>query len=293
MEKFAILGRNNLNMSYYFDSIINAAKPLIMGIVNVTPDSFSDGGKFFDTDKAVEYAIQILDEGADIIDIGGESTRPGAEPVGIAEEISRVIPVIKNIINLRPDTIISVDTTKSEVAEKALQAGARIINDISAATFDENILNVTKKYNAVIVLMHIKGTPKNMQDAPYYNDVIEEVKDFLSEQVAKAEKVGIKKIIIDPGIGFGKRVFENYELLKNIKSFNELNYPILMGLSRKSFIGKALNIEVTERENATTVAEMFAIQNGAKIIRTHNVKNTKEIIEILSYINNPKLLLNV
>ncbi len=293
MEKFAILGRNNLNMSYYFDSIINSAKPLIMGIVNVTPDSFSDGGKFFDTDKAVEYAIQILDEGADIIDIGGESTRPGAEPVGIAEEISRVIPVIKNIINLRPDTIISVDTTKSEVAEKALQAGARIINDISAATFDENILDVTKKYNAVIVLMHIKGTPKNMQDAPYYNDVIEEVKDFLSKRVAKAEKAGIKKIIIDPGIGFGKRVFENYELLKNIKSFNELNYPILMGLSRKSFIGKALDIEITERENATTVAEMFAIQNGAKIIRTHNVKNTKEIIEILSYINNPKLLLNV
>ena len=293
MEKFAILGRNNLNMSYYFDSIINAAKPLIMGIVNVTPDSFSDGGKFFNTDKAVEYAIQILDEGADIIDIGGESTRPGAEPVEVAEEIRRVVPVIKNIINLRPDTIISVDTTKSEVAEKALQAGARIINDISAATFDENILNVTKKYNAVIVLMHIKGTPKNMQDAPYYNDVIEEVKNFLSERVTKAEKTGIKKIIIDPGIGFGKRVFENYELLKSIKSFNELNYPILMGLSRKSFIGKALNIEVTERENATTVAEMFAIQNGVKIIRTHNVKNTKEIIEILSYINNPKLLLNV
>ena len=293
MEKFVIPERNNLNMNYYFDSIINATKPLVMGIVNVTPDSFSDGGKFFDTDKAVEYAIQLLDEGADIIDIGGESTRPGAEPVSVAEEINRVVPVIKNIINQRPNTIISVDTTKSEVAEKALQAGACIINDISAATFDENILNITKKYNAIIVLMHIKGTPKNMQDAPYYDDVVKEVKEFLSEQIAKAENFGIKKIIIDPGIGFGKRVFENYELLKNIKSFSELHYPILIGLSRKSFIGKALNIKITERENATTVAEMFAIQNGVKIIRTHNVKNTKEIIKILSYINNPKLLLNV
>ena len=231
-------------MSYYFDSIINSNKPLIMGIVNVTPDSFSDGGNFFDTDKAVNYALSLLDEGADIIDVGGESTRPGAKPVGIEEEINRVIPVIEKIIDKRPKSIISVDTTKSEVAEKALQAGAQIVNDISAATFDTKILDVVKKHNAIIVLMHIKGTPQNMQDAPYYENVVEEVKDFLSRQINKAESLGIKNIIIDPGIGFGKRVFENYELLKNIKTLGELNYPILVGLSRKSFIEKALNFSI-------------------------------------------------
>jgi dihydropteroate synthase len=141
--------------------------------------------------------------------------------------------------------------------------------------------------------MHIKGKPKNMQDAPHYNNVVSEVKDFLYRQIKLAEIKGIKKIIVDPGIGFGKRVFENYELLKNIKTFLDLNYPVLIGLSRKSFIGKALNLEVTDRENATTVTEMFSIQNGVKIVRTHNVRNTKEIIKVLSFINNPKLLVNV
>ncbi len=280
-------------MPDYFDSIINSKVPIIMGIVNVTPDSFSDGGKFLDTDRAVKHAFNLIDDGADIIDIGGESTRPGAESVNATDEINRVVPVIEKIIENRPETIISVDTSKSEVAEKALQAGARIVNDISAATFDENILNIVKKYNAIIVLMHIKGKPKNMQDAPHYNNVVSEVKDFLYRQIKLAEIKGIKKIIVDPGIGFGKRVFENYELLKNIKTFLDLNYPVLIGLSRKSFIGKALNLEVTDRENATTVTEMFSIQNGVKIVRTHNVRNTKEIIKVLSFINNPKLLVNV
>jgi dihydropteroate synthase len=280
-------------MPDYFDSIINSKVPIIMGIVNVTPDSFSDGGKFLDTDRAVKHAFNLIDDGADIIDIGGESTRPGAESVNATDEINRVVPVIEKIIENRPETIISVDTSKSEVAEKALQAGARIVNDISAATFDENILNIVKKYNAIIVLMHIKGKPKNMQDAPHYNNVVSEVKDFLYRQIKLSEIKGIKKIIVDPGIGFGKRVFENYELLKNIKTFLDLNYPVLIGLSRKSFIGKALNLEVTDRENATTVTEMFSIQNGVKIVRTHNVRNTKEIIKVLSFINNPKLLVNV
>ncbi len=277
----------------YFDNVIKSTSPLIMGIVNVTPDSFSDGGKYLNIDAAVSHAINLIENGADIIDIGGESTRPGAESVTIEEEIQRVIPVIEKLLSLSPKAVISIDTTKSEVAEKALESGALIVNDISGGTFDKNIFSVTKKYDAILVLMHIKGKPKTMQDAPYYDNVVLEVKDFLLKQIKIANDYGIQKIIIDPGIGFGKKVFENYELLKNLKEFYNLKYPVLIGVSRKSLIGKALNLDIHDRENATTIMEMFAIQNGAKIIRTHNVKNTREIIQLLSFINNPKQLLYV
>ncbi len=277
----------------YFDNVIKSTSPLIMGIVNVTPDSFSDGGKYLNIDAAVNHAINLIENGADIIDIGGESTRPGAESVTIEEEIQRVIPVIEKLLSLSPKAVISIDTTKSEVAEKALESGALIVNDISGGTFDKNIFSVTKKYDAILVLMHIKGKPKTMQDAPYYDNVVLEVKDFLLKQIKIANDYGIQKIIIDPGIGFGKKVFENYELLKNLKEFYNLKYPVLIGVSRKSLIGKALNLDIHDRENATTIMEMFAIQNGAKIIRTHNVKNTREIIQLLSFINNPKQLLYV
>ena len=277
----------------YFDNVIKSTSPLIMGIVNVTPDSFSDGGKYLNIDAAVNHAINLIENGADIIDIGGESTRPGAESVTIEEEIQRVIPVIEKLLSLSPKAVISIDTTKSEVAEKALESGALIVNDISGGTFDKNIFSVTKKYDAILVLMHIKGKPKTMQDAPYYDNVVLEVKDFLLKQIKIANDYGIQNIIIDPGIGFGKKVFENYELLKNLKEFYNLKYPVLIGVSRKSLIGKALNLDIHDRENATTIMEMFAIQNGAKIIRTHNVKNTREIIQLLSFINNPKQLLYV
>ncbi len=277
----------------YFDNVIKSTSPLIMGIVNVTPDSFSDGGKYLNIDAAVNHAINLIENGADIIDIGGESTRPGAESVTIEEEIQRVIPVIEKLLSLSPKAVISIDTTKSEVAEKALESGALIVNDISGGTFDKNIFSVTKKYDAILVLMHIKGKPETMQDAPYYDNVVLEVKDFLLKQIKIANDYGIQKIIIDPGIGFGKKVFENYELLKNLKEFYNLKYPVLIGVSRKSLIGKALNLDIHDRENATTIMEMFAIQNGAKIIRTHNVKNTREIIQLLSFINNPKQLLYV
>ncbi len=277
----------------YFDNVNKSTSPLIMGIVNVTPDSFSDGGKYLNIDAAVNHAINLIENGADIIDIGGESTRPGAESVTIEEEIQRVIPVIEKLLSLSPKAVISIDTTKSEVAEKALESGALIVNDISGGTFDKNIFSVTKKYDAILVLMHIKGKPKTMQDAPYYDNVVLEVKDFLLKQIKIANDYGIQKIIIDPGIGFGKKVFENYELLKNLKEFYNLKYPVLIGVSRKSLIGKALNLDIHDRENATTIMEMFAIQNGAKIIRTHNVKNTREIIQLLSFINNPKQLLYV
>ncbi|MCJ7553616.1 MAG: dihydropteroate synthase, partial [Ignavibacteriaceae bacterium] len=247
-------------------------KPYIMGILNITPDSFSDGGKYQDYESAVEHALNMIDDGADFLDIGGESTRPGSEPISIDEEIKRTIPVIKEIKKLRPDCVISIDTTKSEVAKKALENGASIVNDISALTFDKNIASIVQKFDAGLVLMHIKGTPKNMQDSPKYDNVIREVYDFLYEQTNFAVQKGIKKIFVDPGIGFGKRVEDNFEILKRLADFKSLGFPILIGLSRKSFIGKTLVLQVDQRDVQSTILESISVLNSARIIRTHNVK---------------------
>jgi dihydropteroate synthase len=248
-------------------------KPYVMGILNVTPDSFSDGGKYFDRDRATNYALEMIHEGVDIIDIGGESTRPGSDFVSFEEEIERVVPVIKNILEKNPEAVISVDTNKSKVAYSALNAGAKIINDISGGTFDTEILNIAAEFNAAFVMMHIKGTPKNMQKNPTYDNLIKEIKDFLYVQTEKAKHAGIKNIFIDPGIGFGKTVENNYEIIKKIKEFKNLGYPVLIGLSRKSFIGNSLNLKIDERDNATAILETMSVNNGADIIRTHNYKN--------------------
>jgi dihydropteroate synthase len=257
--------------------------PLIMGILNVTPDSFSDGGNYFSKEKAVEHALEMFEEGADIVDVGGESTRPGSEPVSMAEEIRRVIPVITEIISKKPDSLLSIDTTKSAVALEACKAGVRIINDISGLTFDSEIINVAKEFSATIVMMHIKGTPRNMQVNPFYENVITEICEFLEKQIKKAKDSGIKDIIIDPGIGFGKRVEDNFEILKNLSEFKKLGCPVLVGLSRKSFLGKALDLDMSERDIATSVAETIAIINGASIIRTHNVANAVNARKLLSF----------
>ncbi len=254
----------------------------VMGILNVTPDSFSDGGKYFKSDDAVNHGLEMLNEGADIIDIGGESTRPGAERVSTDEELRRIIPVINDILNKVPDAIISVDTTKKIIAEQALTHGAKIINDISALTFDPDLAEIIKKHNASLILMHMKGTPKDMQNNPYYEDVVNEVYDFLFERSQAAQKFGIKNIFIDPGIGFGKRIEDNFELIKRLNDFKSLGYPILIGVSRKSFIGKSLNIEISERDTASAIIESIAIKNGAKIIRTHNVKNGIQVTKLLN-----------
>lgn len=264
----------------------------VMGILNVTPDSFSDGGKYFNVDAAINHAIEMIDEGADFIDIGGESTRPGSEKVETGEELRRVIPVIEKIIEQKPEAVISIDTTKSLVAKEALNAGAKIVNDISGGTFDKNILKIVNDFKASFVIMHIKGTPKSMQQNPYYDDVVSEVYDYLSERVEEADKAGIKNIFIDPGIGFGKRVQDNYELLKRLDEFKSIGCPILIGLSRKSFIGKSLIKNVDERDNPTAIAETIAVNNGARIVRTHNVKNAIEAKKIINFVNNPEQFFN-
>ncbi len=262
--------------------------PYVMGILNITPDSFSDGGLYFNQDDAVKHALKMIEEGAAIIDIGGESTRPGAVKISSQQEIDRVIPVIKKILDEKPSTIISVDTTKNRVAEAALEVGANIINDISGLTFEPEIIDTVKSYGGSVAIMHIKGTPEDMQKNPYYEDVVLEIYDYLSKQTKSANKKGIENIFIDPGIGFGKTVEHNFEILRRLEDFKCLGYPIIIGLSRKSFIGKSLNLEVTERDNATSVVESIAINNGARIIRTHNVKYGVQVCKIMSLLNKSK-----
>ncbi len=271
--------------SYKFNNIeLNFDKPLIMGILNVTPDSFSDGGKYFSKDLAADHALKMIDEGADIIDIGGESTRPGSDPVSLDEELDRTIPVIKKLKSLRNDIVISIDTTKSKVAEQALNNGASIINDISGLTFDDKMIIVAKQFNAGVIIMHIKGNPKTMQQNPYYENVVKEVYDFLDSQSKKVFQNGVEKIIIDPGIGFGKRVEDNFTLIKNLETFQSIGYPIMIGLSRKSFIGQTLELEINDRDIATVILEAISVIKSARIIRTHNVKYCHQMVKLVNKI---------
>ena len=254
---------------------------LIMGILNVTPDSFSDGGKFIHLGKALAQVQYMENNGADIIDIGGESTRPGAVAVSLEEEINRTIPVIEAIRKIS-NISISIDTYKSEVAEKALLAGADFINDISGLTFDSRMMEIVKKFDVPVVLMHIKGTPRNMQTNPTYIDVIKDLLEFFSFQTQKALDFGIKKeqIIIDPGIGFGKQLDDNFILIRRLKEFSELGFPILIGPSRKSFIGVTLDSPPEYRLEGTLAAVSAGILNGASIVRVHDVKEVKRTVII-------------
>lgn len=259
-------------------------KPLIMGILNVTPDSFSDGGKYSDVDAAVRQARCMLDEGADIIDIGGESTRPGAEPVAADEQIGRVVPVVEAIRKqVSADIPISIDTTLSAVAKAALEAGADIINDISAGRDDEAILALAAETDAPIILMHSQGTPKTMQDNPYYDDVVQEVLAALYQQIDAALKAGIKKerIAIDPGIGFGKRKQDNIDLLAHLEAFVATGYPVLLGTSRKRFMGTICNIsEPSELVTATAVTTALGIMAGVQIFRVHDVWENRQAADV-------------
>jgi dihydropteroate synthase len=247
-------------------------KTLIMGILNITPDSFYDGGRNFDRNKAIEKAYELQKDGADIIDIGGESTRPGAEPVSLPEEIDRVCPVIEAITK-NIDIPISIDTYKSEVAEEALKLGASIVNDISGLNFDEKMAGVVSRHKSYIILMHIKGTPKNMQIDPYYDNLTEEIYSYLEKSKRKAAASGIeeKKIIIDPGIGFGKTLEDNYRIINNINYFKKMGCPVLIGLSRKSLI-KKLYDKPHDSLFATIALNSVSAVFGADIIRVHDVK---------------------
>ncbi len=257
-------------------------KTRIMGILNVTPDSFSDGGKHFDKDSAIRHAIQMAEDGADIIDIGGESTRPGSDAVDAEEEIKRTMPVIEALAK-KISLPISIDTYKSEVSRKALEAGASIVNDISGLRFDPRMPDVIAKYKAPVVIMHIKGAPKNMQQNPEYEALIPEIMDYLRESIAIAVRAGIHedKIIIDPGIGFGKTLEHNLEIINNLHEFKLLGKPVLIGPSRKSFIGKIFdNAPTDERLEGTAAAVAISILKGADIIRVHDVKYMARVAKI-------------
>jgi dihydropteroate synthase len=255
-----------------------SSRTFVMGILNITPDSFSDGGKYFDKDiqmqRIVVDAVRMEREGADFIDVGGESTRPGAQKVSADEEIQRVIPVISEI-KKHISIPISIDTYKHEVAEEALKAGAVIVNDISGFQFDEKIAEVTKKFNASCILMHIKGTPKEMQNNPVYENVTEEIKDYLSKSISIAKQAGIEQIIVDPGIGFGKTFAHNIEIIKKLNEFKSFGYPVLLGLSKKRFINEIYESNIDERSEGTMAANTVGILNGANIIRVHDVLENK------------------
>jgi len=278
-----------VNINAFNNWLVKSEKPyLIMGILNVTPDSFSDGGQFLKVENAFTHSVKMIEEGADIIDIGGESTKPFADPVSTDEELSRVIPVIEKIRS-EYDILISIDTTKSKVAEEAITAGANIINDVSAMEIDENMLQIAKNYNSPIIMMHMKGIPKNMQNNPTYDHLITEIKDYLSSRVKCAINAGIdkKNIIIDPGIGFGKSVEHNFEIINNLDSFVDLGFPVLLGASRKSFIGLTLDVEEKDRLEGSIAANVIGLQKGAKIFRVHDVLAAKKSLIIANKIFNP------
>lgn len=264
------------------EKIFDFRKAYLMGILNITPDSFSDGGKYLNSDTAVDFGLKMIDDGADIIDIGGESTRPGSDFISVEEEKNRVLPVIEKLLKVKSDLIISIDTTKSQIASTALDLGVKIVNDVSGMTLDENMISVCSKKDASVILMHMKGIPKTMQDNPKYNEIISDIYDHLQERIELAISNGIEKIIIDPGIGFGKSVEDNFTIIRRLKDFSTLGYPILIGLSRKTFIGKTLNLEVNERDFPTAILETISLMNSARIIRTHNIKNGRLIVDLIN-----------
>jgi dihydropteroate synthase len=271
----------------------NTTRTLVMGVLNVTPDSFSDGGKFLDVDRAVEHAREMARAGADIIDIGGESTRPGSAPVGAEEESRRVVPVVEQL----SDLLVSVDTMKAEVAEKALGAGARIVNDISALRFDPRMVEVVRQTGAGVVLMHMQGTPQTMQQDPQYEDVVTEVRMFLAERIGFAVAHGLKKsqIAVDPGIGFGKTVEHNLQLLARLEELSSLGCPVVVGTSRKSFLAKVLapheaepGRETDQRLWGTAATVAWAVEHGARVMRVHDVAAMANVVRMVEAVKQAK-----
>jgi dihydropteroate synthase len=258
-------------------------RTLLMGVLNVTPDSFSDGGRFFEWTRAVEQGKRLAEEGADILDLGGESTRPGSRPVSEEEELRRVIPVIEA---LRPEISlpISIDTRKAAVAERALQSGADMVNDISALRFDEGMAEVVSRRKVPVVLMHMRGHPETMQADTHYEDLVGEIREFFRERIDYAVSRGIPRdrIILDPGIGFGKSLEDKHNLilLKELRSFQDLNQPLMVGTSRKGFIGRILDLPPEEREEGTLATIVVAVQNGVNIVRVHDVRRARRAVQV-------------
>ena len=261
-------------------TLINLSTPKVMGIVNVTPDSFFDGGKLTDADAVVFQVEKMLQEGATFIDLGGYSSKPGAEFVSETEELNRVIPVVKLLVEKFPDILLSIDTFRSEVAKQAIENGAALINDISAGLLDENMLETVAKLQVPYIMMHMKGTPKTMQSLANYDDLLKEMNFYFSERIAKARRFGLNDIIIDPGFGFAKTLEQNYELLQNLELLQFHDLPILAGISRKSMIYKVLETSPGEALNGTTFLNAFCLQKGANILRVHDVKEAVECVKL-------------
>ena len=257
----------------------------VMGVLNVTPDSFYDGGKFMNDEKLLKQTKRIIDEGATFIDIGGASSRPGSDSVSQKEEIKRVIPAISTILKSYPKAIISIDTTSSEIAEKAVETGAAIVNDISGGTADKKMLETVASLGVPFIAMHMQGSPKTMQNNPTYQNVVSDVFSALERLSNKASQLGIKQLILDPGFGFGKSLSHNYQLLNQLEKFHSIGCPLLIGVSRKSMIQQILNVDAKNALNGTTVIHTIAAQKGASIIRAHDVKEAVQVFQIVNYLN--------
>lgn len=262
--------------------LLNFDSPIVMGILNVTPDSFYDGGNLSNEDKIIEKANQMLSEGATILDVGGYSSKPGATEVSEKEEINRVVPAIKSILSQFPEAILSVDTFRSSVAREAVNAGASIINDISAGELDPTMFATVRELQVPYCIMHMQGNPKTMQQNPTYQNVVTEVFYSLSKKVEQLKELGVNDILIDPGFGFGKTIEHNYEILNHLNHFSLMNLPILVGVSRKSMIYKVLENTPSEALNGTTALNSFALMKGANILRVHDVKQAQETIYLFN-----------
>ncbi len=260
-------------------------RTLVMGILNVTPDSFSDGGEFLEVDVAVRHGVQMAADGADVIDVGGESTRPGSEPVPVDDEIGRVVPVIAKLVREVPAVPVSIDTRKAEVAAAALDAGAAIVNDVSGGR-DPGMFELVRDRGAAVVLMHMKGEPRSMQESPSYDDVVDEVHEYLRERIEAAEFAGIdpERIAIDPGIGFGKELEHNLELIRRIDAFLDLGRPVLVGPSRKRFIGTILDLPQDQRVEGTIGAAAWLAARGAHVLRVHDVREVVRAVRVVDAI---------
>jgi dihydropteroate synthase len=260
-------------------------RTLVMGILNVTPDSFSDGGRFLDRATAVAHGTRLVEEGSDILDVGGESTRPGSDPILVDEELERVRPVIERLVELHPGVPVSIDTRKADVAAEALDAGATIVNDVSGGS-DPAMFDVVRAHEAAVVLMHMRGDPKTMQEAPEYEDVVGEVHEYLRQRIETAELAGIdpQRIAIDPGIGFGKDLEHNLELMQRVDALLDLGRPVLVGPSRKRFIGTILDLPEDERVEGTIGAVVWMVTRGAHIVRVHDVKEVVRAVRVVDAI---------
>ncbi len=260
--------------------LLSLDTPKVMGILNITPDSFYDGGRYTEEEALLERAGTLLDEGAAILDVGGMSSRPGAELIPVEEELERVLPAITALHRAFPEAIISIDTIRAEVARQSVEAGASIVNDISAGAFDEGLYPAVAELGVPYILMHMKGSPKTMQKNPDYEDVVQTVLDFFIAEAGKLRELDVKDIILDPGFGFGKTVTHNFQLLKHMHVFQILDFPVLAGLSRKSMINKVLKIKPQQALNGTTALNVVALQQGARLLRVHDVRPAVEAIQL-------------